>query len=38
MCPFARLGGDAGAEISRAAFATIAKFTESGIAFEAFNN
>ena len=38
MCPFARLGGDAGAEISRAAFAAIVKFTESCMSFEALNN
>lgn len=28
MCLFARLGGDQGAEISRAAFAVILKFSD----------
>ena len=34
MCMFARLGGEQGARISRAAFALIIKFTDSMIPFE----
>ena len=36
MCAFARIGGEYGMQISRAAFAVILKFTEKIFNFEAF--
>ena len=33
FCPFARLGGQSGSDISRAAFSVIIKFTESTSTF-----
>lgn len=38
MCVFARLGGQAGADISRAAFAAMVKFSSTEMDFEGFNN
>ena len=38
MCAFARLGGEDGATISRAAFAAIIKFTDKTLDFEGLNN
>jgi len=38
MCAFARLGGEDGATISRAAFAVIIKFTDKTLDFEGLNN
>jgi len=38
MCVFARLGGENGSMISRAAFAVIIKFTDMTIDFEGLNN
>lgn len=38
MCAFARLGGEDGSTISRAAFAAIIKFTDKTIDFEGLNN
>ena len=38
MCVFARLGGPAGSEISRAAFAVMIKFSQTELDFESLNN
>jgi hypothetical protein len=38
MCVFARLGGENGSMISRAAFAVIIKFTDMTFDFEGLNN
>ena len=38
MCAFARLGGPAGLEITRAAFAVMVKFSQSELDFEALLN
>lgn len=38
MCMFARLGGEQGGTISRAAFALIVKFTDSVFSFESLVN
>ena len=35
MCAYARIGGDAGMQLSRAAFAVTLKFTENIDTFEA---
>ena len=38
MCVFARLGGQAGSEISRSAFAVLIKFSQTVMNFEGLNN